>query len=405
MKIAFINITLLTTLSIFISNVTAKAQMECIGCYGGAANITNETVRFVERFDNMDQFSTLLGNNMFYEANGKCIISNLPGAYKDIRAVSKTRFNFNGNFTMCFDFKLTAHSNAGVALLPLVLTNGAIAPSNPDQEPHVQTNQHALGVLALSEHYFNGSEDIWLEPYIKNSNIVTRDTSKKVRIKLHTPYKVIINNMVGGLSFMTVIDLLTSKEVGKVAFTAPASYHFSRLQMANLVQADQRRNCSAEIDNIYITNCITRIEDLTLANLTTVVLSDSKNFPPPASGANKVEESQAEGVNVIELFKRKPKTKKPAEQPVVITKPVDKPVEKPVNIEKPIIIERPVVKPTATPVIIDTIKTTRPVVKPIEPVKPVEKPKEVIKPNANAVAPNQLGKLPVKGVETGKTNE
>lgn len=176
--------------------------------------------------------------------SGGIDFSNVPGAYKDIRIFQKLGFAAENSFAIGFYFTVSDVSNTGAALLPMVLTAGNAAPSNPSNQPAVQTNQNALGILFQTP--LNNKKSLQISPYLKvGATPQTALYDKFIRLEYNKSYFIQLKRCNGTNGNLTV--KLKNEIVGSVDFIIPNNIgNLSYLQAANMVQASQYRNCSAK---------------------------------------------------------------------------------------------------------------------------------------------------------------
>ncbi len=177
---------------------------------------------------------------------------NLPGAIYDMRIYQKLSFQMPETFTVGFNFNVKNVGKVGAALLPLVFTAGNLAPSNPDNQANVQTNQDALGIIFQTP--LNDSINLQIAPYVKiGATPQVTLYNNFIKIDKRKAYTIILRRCTKTKVSLTV--LLNNALVGKVAFGIPANFKtLTYVQSSNMVQASSFRKCTGTINQFFYTD-------------------------------------------------------------------------------------------------------------------------------------------------------
>jgi hypothetical protein len=198
------------------------------------------------------QWQSSANNNAKITINTNGITHNIiPGAYKDVRMYQKLTAPLPEQFTVGFNFTVTNVSNTGASLLPLVFTAGNQAPSNPENQPSVQTNQNALGILFQTP--LNRKGELQIAPYVKiGATPMVNLYAKFISIAYNKAYTIILTKCNAVKANITV--KLNGALVGSTDFTIATNLgNLNYVQVANLVQASQYRNNSTSAQAFFYT--------------------------------------------------------------------------------------------------------------------------------------------------------
>jgi hypothetical protein len=173
----------------------------------------------------------------------------VPGATNDTRIIQKLKYAIPEIFTVAFNFTVSKVSTTGAALLPFVFTADNKAPSNPDNQPSVQTFQNALGIIFQTPK--NQNDNLQIAPYVKiGAEPQVQLYNNYIKIDYKKPYTIFLQRCSLDKANLSVQQ--DGKLIGSVNFDIPVNIgSLTYVQAANMVQASQYRMCSATADGFF----------------------------------------------------------------------------------------------------------------------------------------------------------
>jgi hypothetical protein len=179
--------------------------------------------------------------NRIVQAGNTVRFNQIKGAPNDVRVFSSCDAVENA-FTVQFRFKIIMAGSNGSALIPFAFTTGTEAVSNPDNQPTVQTNQDALGVMFSTPK--NNNTLLQLFPYVKKGTYV-QPFNAYIPLQLQKEYNVILQRCNPKTGMLSVFAGSTLVQSLVFQIEQPLStFYFA--QASNMVQAWEQRMCSAE---------------------------------------------------------------------------------------------------------------------------------------------------------------
>lgn len=222
-------------------------------------------------------------NSHIAVGNGLCTITNLPGAPTDIRISQPLNGMLGDYWKLTFLWRVESVTGTdGGAVLPVVCTAGNLPPSNPDQQPTVQTIQDAIGVLCVTT--FKTQEPIYIKPYVKDEG-VPQSSECSITINAGVTYRITLEKYDNRKGRLTVASSAIPDGVnynyivGTCCFDIPETVTgLTYIQTANLVQASDHRCISAFLSKTAIETEINTCCDLHITGPSMVCNSSPSVF-------------------------------------------------------------------------------------------------------------------------------